>query len=167
MTKKKEKRANSSANANEVVHALNEMVDVSKFFRTYCYRSVVEQGFSLNEIDVLVSLKEHPEKNTVKGISETMHLSKGMISQAVESLRRKKMVTVNQNQDDRRSVLIHLNQRSHPILEKLRESSNGFVDRIISGLSREQLDAITNAMAQIRKNKEDMKLSTPKNESET
>lgn len=144
--------------------AFNEMVDVSKFFRAYCYRSLVEQGFSLNEIDVLMSLKQHPEKNTVKGISETMHLSKGMISQAVESLRKKKMVTVNQSDKDRRSVLIYLNRMAQPVLEKLKESSANFVERIVSGLSAEQLQTLANTVSQISKNKAHMKQAEEKEE---
>jgi len=153
-----------SKDENDFFWAFNEMIDVSKFFRAYCYRSVVEQGFSLNEIDVLISLKQHPEKNTVKGISETMHLSKGMISQAVESLRKKKMVTVNQSKEDRRSVLIHLSHISQPVLDKVKEASASFVDRIVSGVSSEQLKELSNTVSQISKNKDDMKKSEAKDE---
>ena len=102
--------------------------------------------------------------DTVKGISETMHLSKGMISQAVESLRKKKMVTVNQSKQDRRSVLIHLSQIAHPVLDKLKESSANFVDRIVSGVSFEQLQALSNTVSQISKNKADMKKADVKDE---
>ncbi len=133
------------------------MADVSKFFRAYCYRSVVEQGFTINEIDVLLSLNQHPEKNTVKGISENMHLSKGMISQAVESLRQKKMVTVDPNAKDRRSVFIHLSQMAHPVIEKVKESSASFVERISSGIPEEQLFEISKIITKIRNNKESMK----------
>lgn len=164
---KKEKDNGSQAkekDGNDFFWAFNEMLDVSKFFRSYCYGSVIEQGFSLNEIDVLVSLKQHPEKNTVKGISETMHLSKGMISQAVESLRKKKMVTVNQSKQDRRSVLIHLCQVAQPVLENLKKSSADFVDRIVSGIPTEQLQQLSSAVSQISKNKADMKNAEPKDE---
>ena len=146
---------------DDLFWAFTKMVDISKFFRAYCYRSVVEQGFSLNEIDVLVSLRRHPERNTVKGISETMHLSKGMISQAVESLRKKKMVTVNTDEHDRRSVLIHLSTMAHPVLEKLWEASNGFVQRIVSGIPMEQLGEIPKVVTRFYQNKEAMRsLST-------
>ena len=93
-----------------------------------------------------------------------MHLSKGMISQAVESLRKKKMVTVNQSKQDRRSVLIHLSQIAHPVLDKLKESSANFVDRFVSGVSFEQLQALSNAVSQISKNKADMKKADVKDE---
>ena len=164
--KSKGQENDASAKTDDVMWAFTEMVDVSKFFRTYCYRSVVEQGFSLNEIDVLISLKQHPERNTVKGISETMHLSKGIISQAVESLRKKKMITVNQSEQDRRSVLIHLSQMSQPVLEKLKESSSNFIQLIISGVSHEQLHEITKVVTQFCKNKETMKTSDPISETE-
>ncbi len=157
---KKEEKQQPEAQSNDVFfHALCEMADVGKFFRAYCYRSVVEQGFSINEIDVLISLKEHPEKNTVKGISETMHLSKGMISQAVESLRKKQMVTVDHNEHDRRSVMIELNQPAHPILEKVKESSTNFIKSISKGIPNEQICEISKVVTQICNNKESMKSS--------
>ena len=140
----------------DMLWAFTKMVDLCKYFRAYCYHSVVEQGFSRNEIDVLISLKQHPEKNTVKGISETMHLSKGMISQAVESLRKKQMVTVNQDERDRRSVLIHLSAVAQPVLEKLKESYAAFLQRIANGVSREQLRAAVGVLTRFYENKEEM-----------
>ena len=134
------------------------MVDVTKYFRAYCYSSVVDLGFSLNEIDVLMSLTEHPEKNTVKGISETVHLSKGMISQAVESLRKKQFVTVNPDEKDRRSVLITLSSMATPVLDRLKEASASFVQKIISGIPYEQFQQTYQVVTQVYTNKENMRL---------
>lgn len=134
-----------------------QVMDVSKYFRTYCYHSVTELGFSLNEIDVLVSLRQHPERNTVRGISETVHLSKGMISQAVESLRRKQLVTVMPDENDRRSVLITLSNLAQPTLEKLRDASVSFVRKIVNGIPRELLNEVDQVVTQVYSNKEKMK----------
>ena len=141
----------------DMLWAFTKMVDICKYFRAYCYHSVVEQGFSRNEIDVLISLKQYPEKNTVKGISETVHLSKGMISQAVESLRKKQMVTVNQDERDRRLVLIHLSTVAQPVLEKLKESYAGFMRRIAHGISWEQLREAAGVLTRFYENKEEMR----------
>ncbi|MBE6554385.1 MAG: winged helix-turn-helix transcriptional regulator [Ruminococcaceae bacterium] len=144
-----------------------KLMDLSKYFRAYCYKPIVDLGFSLNEIDVLVSLTKHPEKNTVKGISETMHLSKGMISQAVESLRKRKYVTVDQNKKDRRSVLISLNALSTPILEKLQEVSLDFVRNIINGIPYEQLQEVYQVVSRVYTNKEHMKALAPSTDGNT
>ena len=146
-----------AADPENVYWAFTKLVDVSKYFRAYCYRSVVDLGFSLNEIDVLMSLKQHPDRNTVKGISETVHLSKGMISQAVESLRRKEFVTVGPDERDRRSVLITLNSMAQPVLERLREASATFVQKIVSGIPIEQLREGLGVVTQVYSNKEKMK----------
>ena len=137
---------------------LNKLTDVGKYFRAYCYRSVLELGFSRNEIDVLLSLTHHPEKNTVRDISENVHLSKGMISQAVESLRQKKYVNVSPDQNDRRSILITLSELSVPVLEKLKEASLSFAEKITQGIPHEQLEAFSQTMAKFCANKENMKL---------
>ncbi len=134
-----------------------KMIDVSKYFRTYCYQSVENLGFSRNEIDVLLSLEQHPETNTVKGISEAVHLSKGMISQAVESLRKKKYVTVDHDEKDRRSVLITLSGIAQPVLEKLKEASSAFIQSIVNGIPAEQFKAVYQVVTQVHFNKEKMK----------
>lgn len=144
-----------------VWHAMTQLLDVGKFFRTYCYRPALELGFSSNEIDVLLSLKVHPEKNTVKAISETVHLSKGMISQAVESLRKKQLVTVDHNEQDRRSVLIALSGIAQPLAEKIRETCVSFAEAILSGIPDEQLQNVLGAVTKLYSNKEKMK-SSPK-----
>ena len=100
----------------------------------------------------------HPEKNTVRGISETVHLSKGMISQAVESLRQKKYVSVSHDQNDRRSILITLSELSVPVLEKLKEASLAFAEKITNGIPPEQLETFSQIMAKFCANKENMKL---------
>ena len=144
-----------------VWHALTQVLDVGKFFRTYCYRPALELGFSSNEIDVLLSLKVHPEKNTVKAISETVHLSKGMISQAVENLRKKKLVSVDHNEKDRRSVLITLSSMAHPLAEKIRVTCVSFAETILSGIPDEQLQTMLGAVTKLYSNKEKMN-SSPK-----
>lgn len=149
-----EKNINSS---EEVYKTFLKMLDVSKYFRAYCYHSVLDLGFSRNEIDVLLSLEQHPETNTVKGISKAVHLSKGMVSQAVESLRKKQYVTVDPDENDRRLVLISLCGIAQPVLERLKEASSAFVQKIISGLSIEQLNEARQVVTQVYSNKEKMK----------
>lgn len=142
-----------------VWHALTQVLDVGKFFRTYCYRPALDLGFSSNEVDVLLSLKVHPEKNTVKALSETVHLSKGMISQAVESLRKKELVTVDHDEQDRRSVLITLSNLAHPLAERIRETCVCFAETILSGIPDEQLQTMLGAVTKLYSNKEKMKSS--------
>ena len=146
-----------------VWHALTQVLDVGKFFRSYCYRPALDLGFSSNEVDVLLSLKIHPEKNTVKALSETVHLSKGMISQAVESLRKKELVTVNHNEKDRRSVLITLSSIAHPLAEKIRVTCVSFAETVLSGIPDEQLHTVLGAVTKLYSNKEKMK-SSPKSD---
>ena len=139
--------------------ALARLSDVGKYFRAYCYRSVSEFGFSANEVDVLLSLQQHPEKNTVKSLSETVHLSKGMISQAVERLRQRRFVTVDTDEKDRRSVRIHLAGESRPVLDRLLQDYVDFVNRMFQGVSKERLSDAFYVLKQLCQNKEQMKQS--------
>ena len=139
--------------------ALTRLSEVGKYFRAYCYRSVGELGFSANEVDVLLSLRQHPERNTVKSLSETVHLSKGMISQAVERLRQRKFVTVDPDEKDRRSVRVHLSGESRPVLDRLLSDYVEFVNRMFAGISGERLEEALAVLKQLCQNKEEMKKS--------
>lgn len=141
----------------ELLGVFARMAELSKYFRAHCYRPVEEMGFTLNEIDVLVSLKQNPERNTVKGISESLRLSKGMISQAVESLRQKNLVAVCHSETDRRSVLIRLNEKAQPILDRIKEAYSSFSKSFTDGIDLEQLSEISGILSQFSKNKESMK----------
>lgn len=143
----------------DALAALASLSDVGKYFRTYCFRSVSELGFSANEIDVLLSLDRHPEKNTVKSLSETVHLSKGMISQAVERLRQRKFVTVDTDKKDRRSVRVRLAGASRPVLDRLLSDYVDFVNRMFHGVSKEHLSDAFAVLKQLSSNKEAMKHS--------
>ena len=137
--------------------AMSKLTEITKFFRNYCYQSVIDMGFSMGEIDVLLSLDDFPEQNTVRAISENVHLSKGMISQAVESLRKKQFVTVGTDERDRRSVLVSLNSMAQPVLEKLREAYATFVEKILSGVESEQLNETLGVLTKVYRNTEHMK----------
>ena len=138
--------------------ALATLSDVGKYLRAYCYRSVSEFGFSANEVDVLFALRQHPECNTVKGLSERVHLSRGMISQAVERLRRRRFVTVKTDEKDRRSVRVQLSGASHPVLDRLFAEYSDFVRRMFRGVSSEHLYEAFGVLKQLCKNKEEMKI---------
>ncbi len=160
MQKKEELQLTSVARTpdqSDICTVFTKMLDVGKYFRSYCYRSVVESGFSLNEIDVLLSLWHHPEKNTVKGISETAHLSKGMISQAVESLQKKQYVTVAHDQKDRRSLMVRLTEMAQPTLDRLQEAAGNFMEKMMKGVAWEDLLQMDQIVTVVHSNKEKMK----------
>lgn len=138
--------------------AFSKLLDVTKYFRAYCYRAVTDLGFSMGEIDVLMSLSDHPECNTVKSISETVHLSKGMISQAVESLRKKQFITVGTDENDRRLILIALTGMAQPVVERLKEAYITFIQTITSGIPLEQMSEVLGVISQVHTNKEKMKI---------
>lgn len=135
----------------------SKMNDISKYFRSYCYRAVGDLGLSLNEIDVLVSLNSDPARNSVKAISENSHMTKGSISQAVESLRRKHLLDVQVNETDRRAVRIHLNESAMPIINRLRDASARFIGSISEGVTPREVATVSHVIGRVYDNKEVMK----------
>ena len=89
-----------------------------------------------------------------------------MISQAVESLRRKELVTVGTDARDRRSVQISLDGKAQPILDRLRETYEIFVQKIVSGIPLDQLREGLGVVTQVYSNKEKMKKREPISDAE-
>ena len=99
-----------------------KLMSLGKSMRSHCHRAIEADGFTLNETDVLLALTATPENNTVTAISEASNISKGTISQAVESLRQKGYILTEQSSADRRSLTIRLTEQAAPIIEKLQHA---------------------------------------------
>ena len=97
-----------------------KLMSLGKSMRTHCHRAIEADGFTLNETDVLLALTASPENNTVGAISESSNISKGNISQAVESLKQKGYLVTEQSSDDRRYVAVRLTEAADPVIEKLK-----------------------------------------------
>ncbi len=135
-----------------------KLSDIGKYFRTYCYRAVQDIDLSLNEIDVLMSLFYAPQKNTVKDISENVCITRGMISQSVESLRRRGLLTVDVNSADRRVLLVALTDAAAPVIAKLTEAESRFTEAILSGIPQDRILKMYDTAEKIHDNKERIRL---------
>ena len=114
-----------------------KLMTLGKSMRSHCHRAIEKDGFTLNETDVLLALTATPENNTVKAISESSNISKGNISQAVESLKQKGYLITEQSSDDRRFVSVKLTEAAEPVIQKLKEAEDeyfsGFMGALPSG----------------------------------
>ena len=76
-------------------------------------------GFTRAEIDVLSFLKNNPELDTAREIVEYRNLSKAGVSQAVEQLIQKGMLTRRQDEKDRRQIHLQLTEAAQPVGQAL------------------------------------------------
>ena len=113
-----------------------KLMSLGKSMRSHCHRAIESDGFTMNETDVLLALLSADDNNTVKAISESSTISKGNISQAVESLKKKGYITTETSSEDRRSVTITLTDKAAPVVEKLQNAEEDYFNQFMVTLSK-------------------------------
>ena len=146
-------------NLKDAYHLFPKLMDICKYYRTYCYRSAEQLGLCASEIDIIISLFEDPRSNTVMALSKNVHLSKSVVSKSVESLRQKGYVSVASSETDKRYVIITLAEGATPVVEAISKSAEHFIKQIGDGIDEHDLGVITRFIARIYSNTEKMKAS--------
>lgn len=131
-------------------------IEAGKYYRSYCCNSVKEFGLSPKEVDVLIALSINSEADTVKYISEMINASKGMISQSVDTLKQKGLVTVSVDSADHRVRPISLTDQAIPIIKKLNRATHSFAENILHGISADDMMRLEEIMKTIHHNREQM-----------
>lgn len=104
---------------------------------------------SLIEATIISFLYNNPGKDTAADIVELRMLSKGNVSQAVESLMQKSLLQRRQDTEDRRKIHLSLTQASQPITASLKELFQQFHEELFFGLSKEELELFDRVNEQI------------------
>ena len=104
---------------------------------------------SLIEATIISFLYNNPGKDTAADIVELRMLSKGNVSQAVESLMQKSLLQRRQDTEDRRKIHLSLTQAAQPITASLKELFQQFHEELFFGLSKEELELFDRVNEQI------------------
>lgn len=120
-----------------------KLMSLGKSMRAHCHRAIESDGFTMNETDVLLALLSADDNNTVKAISESSTISKGNISQAVESLKQKGYITTETSSEDRRSLTITLTEKAAPVVEKLQNAEEDYFNKFMVTLSKGEASLVT------------------------
>ena len=94
-----------------------------------------EYNLTLIEGKIISFLYNNPEKDTAADIVELRMLSKGNVSQAVESLIQRSLLRREQDAADRRRIHLFLTPAAEPIVQSMQRLWARFEDEIFAGLS--------------------------------
>lgn len=126
-------------------------MSIGKSMRVHCHRAIEADGFTLNETDVLLALAASPENNTVGAISESSNISKGNISQAVESLKRKGYLVTEQSSHDRRYFAVRLTPAADPVIARLRAAEEEYFSGFMGALPSSEASLVTRIFDVVQK----------------
>ena len=119
-------------------------VGMQSLFRLYdklLKKVCMKYDLSLIEADVISFLRNNPGKDTAADIVELRMLSKGAVSKAVEVLVQRSLLERIPDGKDRRKIHLRLKPESKPITEAIDEVREEFLDTILEGFTKEELEA--------------------------
>ena len=99
-----------------------------------------EYNLTLIEGKIISFLYNNPEKDTAADIVELRMLSKGNVSQAVESLIQKSLIRRSQDKNDRRKIHLYLTEKAEPVTSSIVLMRKEFNKEVFFGISQEELD---------------------------
>lgn len=96
-----------------------------------------EYELTLTEAIIISFLHNNPQKNTAADIVELRMLSKGIVSQSVESLIQRSLLQREQDAMDRRKIHLTLMPSAQIITESIEQIQKKFYEEIFAGFSEE------------------------------
>ncbi|MDD3797128.1 MAG: MarR family transcriptional regulator [Lachnospiraceae bacterium] len=111
-----------------------------------------EYQLSLTEATIISFLHNNPEKDTAADITELRMLSKGIVSQSVESLIQKSLLQREQDAADRRKIHLSLMPAAQTITKSIERIQKNLYDEIFAGLSEEEQELFNQIHNRIMEN---------------
>ena len=138
-----------------MVCATDFLFNISRIVRLHesMLKSVCEEyNLTLIEAKVISFLHNNPGKDTAADIAELRMLQKSNVSQAVEILFQKSMISREQDKSDRRKIHLSLTPNSAPIVRSIDDLWEKFKKEIFMGISDEELESFENVNNKMQKN---------------
>ncbi|MEG0979933.1 MAG: MarR family transcriptional regulator [Oscillospiraceae bacterium] len=118
---------------------LKEMRKPLKLYEKMMAVVCEKQDISKTELDIMAFLSNNPGKDTASEIVEIRMLPKANVSQAVETLIQKDLVTREQDKNDRRRVHLKLAEKSKTIVDEIHSAQNDYIKVLFMGFTPEEL----------------------------
>lgn len=89
--------------------------------------------------------------SSISDLATAKNISRPAISQAVDLLVNKGLLSRTQSTEDRRFVELSLTESGNALLDTVFKETRAWMKELMSGLSTEELDTIANAMESLKK----------------
>ncbi len=101
------------------------------------------------ELTVLMLLHNNPAHDTATEIVKLRRLTKSHVSISVRSLIEKGLLVGEQQQNDRRTIHLHLTEAAMPIIEDSTAAQRNFGHIMFSGFTKEDMSVLCNMVERI------------------
>jgi DNA-binding MarR family transcriptional regulator len=104
------------------------------------------------EIEVLFYLSKCGEQNTPTDITNRLNLNRGHVSQAIDSLLKRKLIFAVADEHDRRCMHYTITDNAIPIIDEISDVKNKMEAQILKGITQEELDIYKKITKKMMKN---------------
>lgn len=112
-----------------------------KFLKYYDrqFRPLLERTeLSMREVHVLLFLANHPGQDTARDVAELRGLAKSQVSQAVEVLTSRNILSRRADGEDRRVIHLDITEAGRPLAQEAQAVQAACGKRLLAGLSKEE-----------------------------
>ena len=136
---------------NTLFDMLTVVYKYKKLDERRCQRIVREYDLRVADIDILYYVAHSGPKNLSKDIVD-MGMSKANVSKSVEHLRKKGLVELTEDKEDRRCVHIELTSEAHTVIKEAVKIRRELGQCLLKGVGEADREAVFRVLRQINEN---------------
>lgn len=99
-------------------------------------------GLKAIEVDLIYLLSLAGEKNTSRDLASFGSISKAHVSKAIESLRQKKLIRVEEDAKDRRCSHLYITESGNQCLQDIRNTRRRMVEVLYKNITEDEKQAL-------------------------
>ena len=126
-----------------ITDSLVFMQQINKMHERMLKNICCEFELTLLEAKIISFLHNNPTKDTAGDIVELRMLSKGNVSQAIDLLNKKELLSKTPDQNDRRKVHLTLLSKSYNITKAIDSFQDSFSICLFDGFTKEEIQTFT------------------------
>ena len=130
-----------------IFDSMAEVLFSVKFGRIEAFKKL---GFGRQQFWALKMIAHHDKPVSVKDLSQKLNITSGAVSQMIDPLVEKGLVTRTEDAQDRRIVRLELTDKARETFKTLRQAHLENVKSMFDDLSEEELNTLENLLKKIK-----------------
>ncbi len=115
-----------------------------------------QTGLTMREVHVLLFLANHPGQDTARDVTELRGMAKSQVSQAVEVLAGRGLLTRRADGEDRRIVHLEITEQGAPLAREAQAVQAACGRRLLAGLTGEEQTVFLDLLERVLREMEDL-----------
>lgn len=122
-----------------------------RVYEKKCIGIMKKYDLRFSDLDILYHISIAGDRNLAKNLV-SKGMSKANVSMSVENLKRKSLINLEEDEEDRRCLRINLTEDADPILEEVRAVKEEINNIIFQGINEEERATLGRVRARMEKN---------------